>query len=273
MYPNPHNVRLFFPASGADLWASSDFLARSSPYFKTLLSSDFAEAVTVPAKRARTRRSSAATTAAEADANAKDFDDSDDETDGLYFAAHPPQLSEADELQHPYKEIKITKTAFSAYRAVLAYLRTGHIAFAPLSATFTADPTPGAPVRSELIEAAAAKNGSRPWLVSPRSGFRLAHRLGLDDLQTLCLSRMRESLTPETALHELFSDISVKHASWRNTVVDFIVKNWVKVCATDAWKVVQEKVDADEIPGAAPIMMRLLLAKDGKKCAVPIPLV
>lgn len=79
---------------------------------------------------------------------------------------------------------------------------------------------------------------------------------------------MRESLTPEIAPHELFSDISIKHASWRNTVVDFVVKNWVKVCATDAWKVVQEKVDADEIPGAAPIMMRLLLAKDGKKCAL-----
>ncbi|PRQ76166.1 hypothetical protein AAT19DRAFT_13188 [Rhodotorula toruloides] len=62
----PQNIRLFFPRHEADLWTDSSFLSRSSPYLKTLLSSDFAESVTVPSKRPRTRRGSGMVVAADA---------------------------------------------------------------------------------------------------------------------------------------------------------------------------------------------------------------
>ncbi|KAJ8293423.1 40S ribosomal protein S22 [Rhodotorula toruloides] len=258
---NPHDVRFVFSETDDELWARSDILARSSPYFAKILASESAEVVTVPSKRARTSKGKSPATAVDEDD--ADVEDSDDETDEIYFKEHPAMKQEPEDSPSPYKEIKICKTAFTTYRAVLAYLRTGHIAFAPLSSSFSSAAAPDSPSRRQLIEDAAARNGNHPYLVSPRSAFRLAHRLELDDLKTLCLSSMRENLTPDIAPHELFSDVSVAHASWRNTIVDFVVKHWIKVCATDAWKEVQEKVDADEIPGAAPIMMRLLLAKDG----------
>ncbi|BGP32903.1 hypothetical protein JCM10296v2_004688 [Rhodotorula toruloides] len=177
----PHkSVRFFFPQHEADLWAESRFLSRSSPYFKTLLSSAFVEAVPVSSKRPRTRRGSA--TAAAADAGAQDFDDSDDETDELYFKANPPSQHERDELLHPYKEIKITKTAFTTYRAVLAYLRIGYIAFAPLSSTCSADADAQKPTRASRIDAAVSSDPSLPYPVSPKSAFRLAHLLELDEL-------------------------------------------------------------------------------------------
>uniref|UniRef100_A0A0K3CBT6 FGENESH: predicted gene_3.414 protein n=1 Tax=Rhodotorula toruloides TaxID=5286 RepID=A0A0K3CBT6_RHOTO len=260
---NPHDVRFVFPEPGGELWARSDFFARSSPYFERILESDAAEAVAVPSKRARTSKGKSPATAVDADD--EDVEDSDIETDELYFKEHPALKQEPPESPSPYKEIRITKTAFTTYRAVLAYLRTGHIAFAPLSSSFSIDADSEHTTRRQFIESAAASHGERPYLTSSKSTFRLASRLELEDLQSLCLASMSADLTPETAPHELFSDVSVAHASWRNTIIDFVVKHWVKVRATDAWKEVQGKVDADEVPGAAPIMMRLLLAKDGVK--------
>ncbi|PRQ76199.1 hypothetical protein AAT19DRAFT_13221 [Rhodotorula toruloides] len=262
---NPHDVRFVFPEPGGELWARSDFFARSSPYFERILESDAAEAVAVPSKRARTSKGKSPATAVDADD--EDVEDSDIETDELYFKEHPALKQEPPESPSPYKEIRITKTAFTTYRAVLAYLRTGHIAFAPLSSSFSIDADSEHTTRRQFIESAAASHGERPYLTSSKSTFRLASRLELEDLQSLCLASMSADLTPETAPHELFSDVSVAHASWRNTIIDFVVKHWVKVRATDAWKEVQGKVDADEVPGAAPIMMRLLLAKDGVKRA------
>ncbi|EGU12040.1 hypothetical protein RTG_01922 [Rhodotorula toruloides ATCC 204091] len=261
--PSPHDVRLFFPTREADLWTESSFLSQSSPYFKTLLSSEFTETVSVPAKRPRTRRnSSPASSPADADAN--DFEDSDDETDNLYFKAHPPFQHERDELQHPYKEVKITKTAFTTYRAVLAYLRTGYIAFAPLSCTFSADVNADAPTRASRIEATVSSDPSLPYPVSPKSTFRLAHLLELEELHHLCLANLSKQLTINGAPHELFSDTSVCYDSWRKVILDFVVDNCDAVTASKAWQEMEGKVERDEVQGAAPIMLELFKRKPVK---------
>ncbi|BGP25383.1 hypothetical protein JCM10295v2_004307 [Rhodotorula toruloides] len=122
----PHDVRFVFPATGGQLWPQSDLLVRSSSYFEMLLASDFAEAISVPSKHARRANSKSQTTAADADL--QDVQNSDDETDELYFKQHSVAQQKPDEMTSPHKEIQITKTAFTTYRAVLAYLRTGHIA-------------------------------------------------------------------------------------------------------------------------------------------------
>ncbi|GAA6052087.1 hypothetical protein NBRC10513_002660 [Rhodotorula toruloides] len=214
----PQNIRLFFPRHEADLWTDSSFLSRSSPYLKTLLSSDFAESVT----------------------------------------------HERDELQQPYKEIKITKTAFTTYRAVLAYLRTGFIAFAPLSSTFPADADAAKPTRASRIEAAVSSDPSLPYPVSPKSTFRLAHLLELDELQHFCLANFSKQLTVDCAPYELFSDTSICYDAWRKVVLDFIVDNWDAVTSSASWKTETAKVRRDEIQGAAPIMLELLELKAAK---------
>ncbi|BGP32913.1 hypothetical protein JCM10296v2_004698 [Rhodotorula toruloides] len=259
----PQNVRFFFPQHAAELWAESTFLSRSSSYFKTLLSSDFAESVTVPSKRPRTRRS-LTVAATPAGADAEDLDDSDEETDEVYFKAHPPSQHERDELQHPYKEIKITKTAFTTYRAVLAYLRTGDIAFAPLSCTCSADADAEKPARASRIEAAVSSDPTLPYPVSPKSTFRLAHLLELDELQHLCFANLSKQLTIDCAPYELFSDTSVCYDSWRKVVLDFIVDNCDAVTASKAWEEMTGKLERDEVPGAMPIVLELFKRKPVK---------
>ncbi|EMS18390.1 hypothetical protein NBRC10512_001470 [Rhodotorula toruloides] len=136
--PMPYDVRFHFSDAhehGAELWAESAFLERASPYFRILLASDFAETAVVPQKRPRTAPSTALP-ASPASGKEKDFDDSDDETDGLFFQKSPPQLfHHGDTHEFRFKQITVTQTAFTTYRAVLAFLRTGHISFAPLSSS------------------------------------------------------------------------------------------------------------------------------------------
>ncbi|BGP00317.1 hypothetical protein NBRC10513v2_004541 [Rhodotorula toruloides] len=238
----PHNIRLFFPAHGADLWAESTLLSRSSPYFKMLLPSGFSESNTV---------CPCATCI---------FDDSDDETDELYFKKHPPRQDVRDEPQCTHKEIKITETAFTTYRAVLAFLRTGFIAFAPLSSTLLSSSPADAPTRASRIEAVVSTDPTLPYPVSPKSTFRLAHLLELDNLQELCLANLAKQLTVDCAAVELFST-SVRYDDWRKVVLDFVADNCDAVTASSAWAEVTEKVKRDEIRGSGPIMLELFERK------------
>jgi hypothetical protein len=125
--PTPHDVRIFFPRvqdDGAELWTSSNFLSGVSHYFESLLWSGFAESVTQTRKRPRTRASTA-TPAPQVvgDADKRDCEGLDEETDRVYFERFSPRLHEHEgDCPLEYRQITITKTAFTTYRAVLTYL-------------------------------------------------------------------------------------------------------------------------------------------------------
>ncbi|KAJ8292852.1 hypothetical protein OF846_004113 [Rhodotorula toruloides] len=271
--PTPYDVRLVFPAYGAEMWIESGFLSQASSYFKTLLSSDFAETAAVTTKYSEMRLtpstssmsrakehatiSDLRTAASEADFDY--FDDSDDETDELYFAHYPPQQHRLDVLQLAYKEIKVTKTAFTTYRAVLACLRTGYITFAPLWSTFFYSTSEQAQSRRSYIEATVGRAPpTHPYPVSPKSAFRLAHLLELEPLQHLCLANLKAQLTIKCAPYELFSEMSVCYDTWRKVVLDFVVDNWDAVTGSAEWDKIKGELERDEIKGATPIMLELM---------------
>ncbi|BGP09679.1 hypothetical protein JCM10049v2_005552 [Rhodotorula toruloides] len=271
--PTPYDVRLVFPAYGAEMWIESGFLSQASSYFKTLLSSDFAETAAVTTKYSEMRLtpstssmsrakehatiSDLRTAASEADFDY--FDDSDDETDELYFAHYPPQQHRLDVLQLAYKEIKVTKTAFTTYRAVLACLRTGYITFAPLWSTFFYSTSEQAQSRRSYIEATVGRAPpTHPYPVSPKSAFRLAHLLELEPLQQLCLANLKAQLTIKCAPYELFSEMSVCYDTWRKVVLDFVVDNWDAVTGSAEWDKIKGELERDEIKGATPIMLELM---------------
>lgn len=252
-------MRLFFPDAvkgGAELWTTAKFLSFCSPYIKTLLSSK------LPAKRSRSDKSAVSAAFVGAPA-AEDSYDSDDETDELFFEHHPHHH---EAVEQEYKEINITRTAFSTYRAVLAYLRTGYITFAPLASRCGAEATEysqATPTRRTQVESAAAENPDIPYLVSPKSTYRLAHLLDLTNLQTLCLMKLSQGgLTVNSAPAELFDETCVLFEPWRQVVVEYIAQHWAKVKETTAWKEIEQKLDADEIPGAMPIMLQLFKARE-----------
>ncbi|BGP12366.1 hypothetical protein JCM10213_002030 [Rhodosporidiobolus nylandii] len=252
----PHNVRLFFPRAhegGAELWVKGDILSRSSPYLKDVLSSDFAEAQPRRSKRART--SGAAEVSPAPAQDEKDFEDSDDETDEFLFSKKPPSLSQSSEADDiSFRQITITQAAFSTYHAVLVYLQTGFIHFAPLSSSFPLS-NPAFATRRDYL---ASKHNEDPSLhlpVSPTSTYRLAHLLQLEDLQKRALEEVRKSLTVQGAAVELFSDTALAYDELRRLILDFVKEKLSQVKESKGWKEKMALIRAGELPQAAGIMV------------------
>ncbi|GAA6043229.1 hypothetical protein JCM8097_008471 [Rhodosporidiobolus ruineniae] len=252
----PHDVRLFFPnahSDGAELWAKADVLTKSSSYFKDLLESDFAEAVPRRSKRARTE-GVIEVSPPNGCSEDKDFDDSDDETDEFLFSKRRPTLeqsSEADDVS--YRQITATQTAYSTYRAILVYLHTGYIHFAPLRSSSSSSSS-----RRAVLESAHADAPSLPLPISPKSAYRLSHLLGLSTLQKRCLDVFRSQVSVDNAAAELFSDTSIAYDDLRAIVRKFVKENWEEVKASDGWKECLQRIKAGEASTAAPVLAELL---------------
>ncbi|GAA5886163.1 hypothetical protein JCM6882_004284 [Rhodosporidiobolus microsporus] len=262
----PPRVRLFFPAvggEGAELWVSGSVVSKAVPYFKDLLSSDFSEATPRRAKRARQSGAAPLPLPPHTD---RDFDDSDDETDAFLFSTKPPQLDKSAETSDlSFREISITQTAFSTYHALLVYVETGFVHFAPLrSASSPSDPSASFS-RKDFISQKLNDKLLLPVPVSPKSLFRLADLLRLPDddpLSALCLRAISDSLTHHSAAHELFSDVSVCHDEVRKVVLEYVVKNWDAVSETQSWKETMDKIHAGEMPETAPVLIELMRARE-----------
>ncbi|GAA6021035.1 hypothetical protein JCM10207_003894 [Rhodosporidiobolus poonsookiae] len=259
----PHTFRLVFSKpdkTEAELWASGKLLSSKLPYFKDLLASDFEEAIVRRSKRAR---KSGAQPVDVAD-DQKSFDDSDDETDAVLFAVTPPKPSDATESADvSFHEIRIKLTAYSTYHALLVYLQTGMIRFAPLrSAASPSNPSSPSTRRDWLTEA-ACKTPSLPLPVSPKSLYRLIDLLRLpesDPLHDLCLRAFADSLTHHGAAHELFSDACVCLDKLRKAALGYVVENYSEVIATPSWKEMIGRVERDEVPGSSTVLVELMRA-------------
>ncbi|GAA5888872.1 hypothetical protein JCM6882_002885 [Rhodosporidiobolus microsporus] len=260
----PHDVRLYFPHAhpeGAELWANSDVLSQTSSYLKTLLNSDFAESTPRRAKRARTD-----TTAEVKDAPPpamKDFADSDDEADAFLFSKKPPQLespSGADEV--PYRQVTITQTAFSTYHAVLVYLQTGSLHYAPLSSSRLPLDAKAQSSRHDSFVRAYDKNPSLPLPISPKSAYRLAHLLRLSALQTECLDLFKHCLSISGVALELFSDMSIAYDDYRRILINFVLRNLDAVRKSASWKAETARMKQEDPANAASILLELFEAQE-----------
>ncbi|GAA5982214.1 hypothetical protein JCM11641_006228 [Rhodosporidiobolus odoratus] len=261
--PCPHDVVLSFPRSSGNnlhLYASRSLLSASSSYYTDLLASGFAEATpSRPYKRARR---------ATPEMTGEDGfeDDSGDETDEMYAKKTRATDKEVkDNLATAYHELK-APSAYSTYRAVLLYLQTNFIHFSPLrSASLPSNPM-ATLTRPEAIAARAAEIGvgDPPLAVSPKSTYRLAHYLRLDDLAALSLSQVRASLHVETCALELVTPTSRCFDEVQKVIVEFIVENLDAVEATTACKQVMGEIERGERMDAAPVLVKLLAAQRNK---------
>ncbi|BGP32790.1 hypothetical protein JCM10296v2_004574 [Rhodotorula toruloides] len=259
---SPYDVRLFFPRvqeGGAELWANSGFLSESSPYLKTLLASDFAESVTVLRKRPRVDGEHAGETQHD-EASEADFSDSDDAADRDFFEEHPPKLHEVDDDSSvQYKQVKVTKAAFSTYRAVLAHLRTGTITFAPLPSNCKPNSSKVAYTAGEYRTKFTKSSLPRP--VSPKSTFRLAHLLELSALQQECLRHLSAVLRPESAPDELISSTAKLHDDWRKVISEYVVENWDEVVKAGSLSSIEGNFKRGEIQEAGPALLEMYQRK------------
>ncbi|KAL7344301.1 hypothetical protein BJY59DRAFT_718569 [Rhodotorula toruloides] len=237
---SPNNVRLFFPRSGRSLYANETFLSNASPYFKTLFEAGFSKDDKAAADRTSTAETLPPYT----------FDDSDDETDG--FLDKPTSSSEPSSI--PCKTIKIIDTAYSTYFAVLVWLVTGKISFAPSRSSRTMPPprpSSAASTRSMAIKTAIdAQTVPVPPPVSAKSVYRLAHLLKLDSLASFALSQIRSQLTIENVAYTLYSDIASAYPEVQSAALDFAVEKWEKVVGAEATNEMERLAEGGEADSA-----------------------
>ncbi|GAA5854981.1 hypothetical protein JCM8547_002333 [Rhodosporidiobolus lusitaniae] len=256
--PTPHDVCLVFPRPASDplrLYANRDLL--SSPYFHTLFSSDFAEATAQPSPK-RPKYSSA-------EAGENEFDASDDETDKVYDEKKPLRsILDKEQPELSFHEITVTEASYSTYKAILLFLTTGYIDFAPLRSTSLPLNAKATSTRADTLASRSSKSPSLPFAASPKSVYRLAHFLDLSDVRSLALARIKSPLQVETAALELFSPTSLAYQQVQKVVVEFVVGNLSKVEATESYKNAMEAVERGERPEAAPVLVKLLQAQRRK---------
>lgn len=270
---SPHNVRLAFrprERSGGvttpelELWTNAQILTDASPYFATLLASDFAESTSKNGKRLR--RSGGGRTSAhgvEQEEGAV-FEDSDSEADTVFAASPAAKQDEQDETDFAYHDVPITGAAYTTYKAVVTWLLTSHIVFARLSSSYsTADTTfslgTSTAARRGALASALASSPSLPLAASPKSVYRLADYLDIPALKSLALDSITRQLSPENAAAELFGDVCASYPAIKAAVLEYAVAHWKEVKASRGMANILERVKEGNLPNGAIMSVELLL--------------
>ncbi|GAA5928045.1 uncharacterized protein JCM15063_006067 [Sporobolomyces koalae] len=250
----PQDVCLNFSKSSKRIWASSRVLTKASPFFRSLLSSGFAEG------------SGSTMTAHPVNPHFPyTFDDSDAEDDGK------PEEETAKKTNIPVpsgvKVVNVTDTAHSTYFAVLVWISTEVIEFAPIRSTFykeigNSDTAQARAARTAAVKALRDRPQTEEFTVaSPRSVYRLAHLLELHDLAKLALENYAHQLTISGVLYELFSDVSYSYPDVQELVLNYVVKNWENAKKTKSWKVIQARAGCEGAPRDAGIVAMKLAGR------------
>jgi hypothetical protein len=174
-----------------------------------------------------------------------DDDDSDGETDGMLVekASHPTPT-------FPFHDVRITSAAYTTYRSVLVWIYSGHISFAPLTSTLKNKKVETEEGHNQL-ESSAIQRPDLPASPSPKSVYRLAHYLGLDDLRKLALDSIASQITVNNVAQELFGDVGRTYEEVQTNEMDFAVKHWKEVKVTGGMLEVQRAITAGELDHSA----------------------
>ncbi|KAF7789946.1 hypothetical protein EIP86_000894 [Pleurotus ostreatoroseus] len=97
--------------------------------------------------------------------------------------------------------VAISDIAFTTWQALMHYIYTGTINFAPLRSR-------GISERNQAIKDHHEANPDQPTLCSPKSIYRVADIVGLEKLKNLAKEDIRQKLSSHTIVDETFSYIS-----------------------------------------------------------------
>lgn len=249
-------MRLSFPHSGQDLWANSQILKEVSPYFQDLLENGFTESNTALCAYP-------GSTTGTSVKHALDWSDSDDDD------PQPTPLKP----QQRVHTVKILNHSFKTYQAVYTWIVTSHILFAPLhplpvtrsgspshddaGSGSTASSTPSPPPAKRLRTDRLDETATPPSGVSPKSVYRLAHFLGLDELQKLALDAFQSGLTVNNVADQLFSSTADSYEEIRTVAVAFAVEHWEEVGESESMRGKIAQVELGELDHGGRISIAL----------------
>ncbi|KAK4700062.1 hypothetical protein P7C70_g6191, partial [Phenoliferia sp. Uapishka_3] len=239
--PHRNNVCFTFPREGPgrEVWGNYDILASASPYLKLLLGSGFIESH-------RTKDRSLQKSVAKRAPLSHEDSDYDE-----VFPKLPESTSKSETCTHPHYLIEITESSYVTYTAVLCWIYSGYIRWAPLSSSF-----PDNIQRAMKISTLRQKHPNLPTPASPKSVFRLSHLLELSELQKLSLQAIEAQLTADNVLEELFSETSGSFDEVMETSINFLISRREEIRSRTNWDDILTRVD--EAPWGAKIALKLI---------------
>jgi hypothetical protein len=182
-----------------------------------------------------------------------EYEDSDEESDEL-IASRRNAEEATSKTSIPRKTITIKDSTYTTYLSVLLWIGTGFIRFAPLKSTYTfpskAPIAEGGGPQSRaqyLLESISGSKSTLPLPASPKSVYRLAHYLGLEDLTKLALNDLAKKLGPTNVTHELFGDVATNYPEVRQLCLEKMVKNWAAVSTSKTFKAAKARAEAGEL--------------------------
>jgi hypothetical protein len=135
------------------------------------------------------------------------------------------------ESRNDISHVPIRTTAYRTWRALLFYLETGCIFFAPLRSSYPGSST----VESWRSYAHRNRfayneiNGDYPFECSPKSMYALADMIGLEELKAIAFTRIKASLSRKTILQELSSPFTMKYKEVRSHQLEFLRSRWTSI--------------------------------------------
>ncbi|KAH9980056.1 hypothetical protein BGW80DRAFT_1272964 [Lactifluus volemus] len=177
----------------------------------------------------------------------------------------------------PKLRVVVKDVAYVTYRAVLYYLYTDRIRFAPLSSCFLSSHSPGnsrletphdsqvslgsatrvgpteilggASSRREWAQEWIRGNPGHPMPCSAKAVYRLADKLGLTELKTRAFEHITKSLTVENVPYEVFSTFSATFEVVRKVEVKYFLDHWAEIRSSDAMRNVWHQIRLGRHPG------------------------
>ncbi|EPT03513.1 hypothetical protein FOMPIDRAFT_1115879 [Fomitopsis schrenkii] len=159
--------------------------------------------------------------------------------------------------------IVLLGAAARTWDALLYYLYTGIIEFAPLTAQRPLplpNPRQGAPAsHSNALGNSVAIEANRPKPASSRSIYRLAHKLSLDGLRKLALHHLESQLTPGTVLTEVFSPFTAQYPEIKQLTLRSVVRYWDTLATSAAFRSKMVEVTSGRVPHAADVISEIMV--------------
>ncbi|GAA5900405.1 hypothetical protein JCM6882_001239 [Rhodosporidiobolus microsporus] len=261
------------------LYANKAFLIKRSEYFRSMFSSDFSEGASAddvdddpPSKRRKLDRSEEPSPPPEMGAAATEWQDDDDSLEWLpqdWVEEHGPSTVKEEPVEEGDKVegvVRVTDTGYTTYRAMLYFLYTERVAFTPPASNFAvalaAETTNGQSRRDYLLEQSDPHVGD----VEPASAhavYRLADKLGLDELKDEAKSAILAGFSAENILYEYLSSFAYQFDEIQTAALDFALKNWNDVKTTVAFDRAIDGTDMEGIEGAKELWKKLLKSTKG----------
>jgi len=131
---------------------------------------------------------------------------------------------------------------------MIFYLSTGEISFAPLSSRQISR------ARSEID-----REKSMPPRPSAKSMYRLADKLGLDDLCKLSLAHIKSQLSAKNVIEELFCPFTSRYNAVRDIELAFLFEHWDQLKSSPQMVDIIDEVIRGDLPHGSDILKAILV--------------